>query len=143
MEALLGNTLSSHNGPVQVSSINAKFKLLYFSAHWCPPCRAFTPQLALFYQEVNSAAKQVEIIFVSADKSPDQFNEYFATMPWLSLPYEDRQRKQSLGSQFGIQGIPALVLLDNSGRALSTECRNHVSAKGPRCLADWEQLLNS
>ena len=26
----------------------------YFSAHWCPPCRGFTPQLVKFYNIVNS-----------------------------------------------------------------------------------------
>ena len=27
-----------------------KIVLIYFSAHWCPPCRAFTPMLKDFYE---------------------------------------------------------------------------------------------
>merc|ERR1712047_124608 len=28
--------------------------LFYFSAHWCPPCRQFTPMLKDFYEEVDN-----------------------------------------------------------------------------------------
>ena len=48
--------------------------LLYFSAHWCPPCRGFTPVLKKFYDEVKSQG--VEIIFCSADSSHDDMIRY-------------------------------------------------------------------
>jgi len=32
---------------------NLKAILIYFSAHWCPPCRGFTPVLAKNYKEWN------------------------------------------------------------------------------------------
>jgi thiol-disulfide isomerase/thioredoxin len=38
---------------------------LYFSAKWCPPCRAFTPQLAEFYNSKRGTTDEFEIVFVS------------------------------------------------------------------------------
>ena len=37
---------------------------LYFSAHWCPPCKGYTPMLAEKYNELNKEGKKLEIIFV-------------------------------------------------------------------------------
>lgn len=64
---------------------------LYFSAHWCPPCRGFTPKLVDFYNKFQN--RNLEIVFVSSDKDEEQFTEYFQEMPWCALPFEDRDRK--------------------------------------------------
>merc|ERR1719284_2207569 len=48
--------------------------LIYFSGHWCPPCRRFTPVLKKFYDE--NAGQGIELIFVSSDKSSEDMLNY-------------------------------------------------------------------
>jgi len=84
---------------------------LYFSAHWCGPCRSFTPQLAGWYK-ADLSKKGLEIVFVSSDKDPPAFESYSKEQPWLSLPFEDRQRKSELSKACKVQGIPSLVIID-------------------------------
>ena len=48
---LLKGSLEDENGPVSETRLQGKFVLLYFSAGWCPPCRAFSPQLSEFRKE--------------------------------------------------------------------------------------------
>ena len=69
----------------------------YFSAHWCPPCKAFTPILAEFYNNFKKGENgdKLEIIFVSSDKTDESFDEYFKEMPWLALPYKERAKTVS------------------------------------------------
>ncbi len=49
---------------------------LYYSAHWCPPCRNFTPVLIDFYHQVKKLhPHDFEVIFLSCDQSLEQFNK--------------------------------------------------------------------
>ena len=101
---------------------------IYFSAHWCPPCRGFTPVLAQAYKDIKAEGKSFEIVFVSSDRDQAQFDSYFAEMPWLALPFENRDLKEKLSKKFKVNGIPSLVLLDaKSGSIITTDGRAAIS----------------
>jgi hypothetical protein len=42
------------------------------------------------------------VVFVSSDRDSDAFKSYYGEMPWLALPYEDRDAKAAL-SQAALQ----------------------------------------
>lgn len=124
-QGLLGEKLSGKSGDVQTASICGEGKTvgLYFSAHWCPPCRGFTPKLAEFYKN-HHQDKNFEIVFVSSDKNETEFSEYYKDMPWLALPYADRTKKDHLSQKFKVSGIPTLVFLDGKdGKEITKEGR--------------------
>lgn len=97
---------------------------LYFSAHWCGPCRNFTPQLARALS--GNMWPQLAVVFVSSDRDPASFLQYYAEMPWLAVPFESPSR-QLLGAHFQVRGIPSLVILNARTGAL-------ISANGTRDL---------
>ena len=94
---LLGDKLVSGTEEVCTSNVLAGSKAvaLYFSAHWCPPCRGFTPKFAEWYND-SLKAKGLEVVFISSDRDEDAFKEYFGEQPWKALPYADRERKEKL-----------------------------------------------
>jgi len=108
------------------SSLKGKVFGLYFSAHWCPPCRGFTPKLAEWYN-TDLKAKGLEVVFVSSDKDEEAFKEYFGEQPWLALDYADRKGKEQLSTLFGVQGIPSFVIIGADGSVITKDGRAAVS----------------
>lgn len=116
--------------PLESLKKEGHYLALYFSAHWCPPCKRFTPMLAEVYNTLKQQNKPLEIVFVSSDRSEAQFDEYFKTMPWLALPFNDRQTKEELGDQFQVSGIPTLLVFDDQGKLVSDDARDIVASFG-------------
>ncbi|XP_061372310.1 probable nucleoredoxin 1 [Gastrolobium bilobum] len=125
---------------IPVSELKGKNILLYFSAHWCPPCRAFLPKLIDAYHKIKAKDNAFEVIFISSDRDQASFDEFFAGMPWLALPFGD-SRKAFLSRKFKVSGIPMLVAIGSSGRTVTKEARNLVALHGAEAYPFTEERI--
>ena len=98
-ESALGESLLKNDGTeIQTSELSTSkggVIGLYFSGHWCPPCREFTPKLATEYKKLKEAGKDFEVVFVSLDKCEGEFTKYHGEQPWFALPFGS-EKKNSL-----------------------------------------------
>ncbi|KAE8686574.1 hypothetical protein F3Y22_tig00111057pilonHSYRG00020 [Hibiscus syriacus] len=97
----------------QGDRLGGKTILLYFSAHWCPPCHAFTPNLV---------------------------QAYYSAIPWLAFPFDDA-RKSSLSRRFKLQSIPMLVAIGPTRKTITKETRGLVMAHGADAFPFTEEWL--
>lgn len=104
-----------------------KYIALYFSAHWCPPCRGFTPKLAELYKKLKASRDDFEFIFVSSDRDENSFKEYFGEMPWLAFDKSSSNYdmlKSTLSDMFDVSGIPHLAVVEGAdGSVVSKSAR--------------------
>jgi nucleoredoxin len=131
MEEMLGKSLLTWVGkemttkPTDKALQHEGLVALYFSAHWCPPCQSFTPLLKEFY---NNTKGQIEIVYISSDRTMEEFNDYYGKMPWLALPTDGdaAQIKNKLAEKFKIRGIPALIILNKKGHIVTDQAKKQV-----------------
>ncbi|KAL4277867.1 hypothetical protein GQ457_03G008080 [Hibiscus cannabinus] len=125
----LDYVIGKDGAKVKVIDLVGKVVLLYFSAHWCPPCRAFTPKLVEVYKKLKANGKAFEVIFVTIDIDQTSFEEYYSGMPWLALPFDDA-RTSSLKRKFKVQGIPTLIAIGPTGKTVTKEASGLIMAHG-------------
>ena len=137
MSALLGPVLFSKaaaEGPEEpfgeaatdAALAGADFVMVYCSAHWCPPCRGFTPVLSEWQARLGDKLK-VKTVFASSDKSATEFASYFASHSWdLALPFQD-VAVELISRYFEVEGIPTLLVFDaKTGELVTADGREGV-----------------
>jgi nucleoredoxin len=120
-----------------MEAIQGKMVGVYFSAHWCPPCKAFSPKLVDFR---NANAQDFEVVFVSSDKDEAGQQEYMKElkMPWPTLKFGSAAG-DVLGEKFAVQSIPTLVILGPDGKTITTDGRGMVANSPDTCLEEWKK----
>lgn len=124
--------------PVDEALAGKDIVLLYFSAHWCPPCRRFTPLLKNFYQDVSE--KGVELIFVSSDSSKEDMLNYMKEShgDWYAFEHGSKIG-QKLSKTFRVSGIPTLVALKTDGTIIDRNARGSIE-KGASIISEWKSV---
>lgn len=136
---------------VDLKDLRGKVVLVDFWATWCGPCIAELPNIKKVYAELH--AKGFEIIGVTLENahlSPGDTPEQTAAklakargklveftakeqMPWPQH-FDGRYWKNEFAAKFGISLIPAMFLIDQAGRVVSTNARGEALEREVRRL---------
>lgn len=100
---------------------DAAIVAIYFGAGWCPPCRAFMPELKAAYARWRAAGRPIEIIFVSDDPSCRAMEDYArrTRMPWPMVACRLRDQLTEV-QRLRTGPLPGMVALDAAGHVIAT-----------------------
>lgn len=122
---------------VDRNALAGKFVGVYFSAQWCPPCRAFTPSLVDFR---NDNADDFEVVFVSSDRGAAAQKKYMTDYDMKFLATKNgTAENRKLSTKFGVRGIPMLAILAPNGDVVSTNGRGDLMGNKKGALDAWKK----
>ena len=124
--------LNDQEEMVQLGQLAAgKPLLLYFWATWCRPCRKVRPKVANLAKKYGDRVKVLGINLGGVD-SPKKVRKYRSRYKITYPLLLDRENK--VASLYSIFAIPAVIVLDNSGK---------IRYRGNNPPSNLEELLSN
>lgn len=130
MEKLIGTQLLK-NVKNQKVTVNAAMQgqellCLYFGAAWMKPCKAVHQPLIDFYR-LTSKAENLEIVYVSADRTLFEFKGIFDQFDFLAMPTGTAQIKNQLTKQLQIVDMPVMAVFEvSTGNIITIDAAHQV-----------------
>jgi nucleoredoxin len=140
--ALAGKLIDKRGKPFDLAAEGPlpRYYLFYYSASWCGPCHAFTPELVKFHRKMKARKADFEVILYPNDRNLEDEIAYMKEMrmPWPGLSFDHRNAQGLPANSYGY--IPAMVLVDASGKQLLAVSKE-VSRDA--FLAETEKILGA
>ncbi|MBK7642946.1 MAG: redoxin domain-containing protein [Planctomycetes bacterium] len=98
-----------------------KYLAIYHAAAWCPYCEQCTPDVTKWYDELRASGdKSIELVLLSADKSPAEFQKHLKDkqMKCLAVPIERNNHTFVLSKLFPNRPTPWLYVVDRQGKTI-------------------------
>ncbi|MBP5341236.1 MAG: AhpC/TSA family protein [Bacteroidales bacterium] len=108
---------------MKLSDLRGKVVLIDFWASWCRPCRAENPNVVRMYNQYKG--RGFEIFSVSLDNNREAWLKAIETdgLVWPNHVSDLRGWSSAAGRLYGINSIPATVLVDRDGKVMARNLR--------------------
>ena len=95
-----------------LSALRGKVVLLDFWASWCGPCRQSLPVIEQFSRDHRQ--QHLAVVGINQGESVEQLQHFFADHDPGYVIVADGDG--SVGTEFGVSGLPTLVVVDAQGK---------------------------
>lgn len=140
-EDLRGKLINAATGAPAPLSTNAppRYYVIYHAARWCPYSQKFTPDLLALYNEAKPKRADFEVIYVPAEKSAAELQQYAKEMnfPWPAVAFQQKQKTVVLAGILGRTSLPEFWVLDRFGNVVV----DNVKVDRDAALKEFAALL--